>query len=225
MTHPTPLILIGGSFDPIHLAHLWMAQALFDRCLAAGITPEIRFLPTARSPFKQTQTSPKHRLAMLKGALRDTPFAIDKTEIFLAPPTYTLDTLGAVRARIGSTRPLIFVMGQDSLESLPRWKGGYALLSLASLWVFPRLEPNDTAPAVLTLPAELAQRQVADVTQLAKNPSGHLYLDPRTPPPISSSHTRAHLATTELYKKSLPERVIAYNKRTKLYGFTSPYES
>ena len=225
MTDTAPLILLGGSFDPIHQGHLWMAYEVHRQCLACQIAPELRFLPTARSPFKQTQTSAKHRLAMLKAALRDTPFSTDKTEIFLDPPTYTLDTLGKIRAKIGATRPLIFVMGQDSLESLPHWKGGYDLLALTHLWIFPRLNPKQEPAQPLTLPAELSSKQVTSIRSLAQNPSGLIYLDEQAPPAISSSHTRQHLATTELFKNSLPKRVIKYNKRTKLYGFTSPYES
>jgi len=227
MTETAPLILLGGSFDPIHNGHLWMAHEVYRHCLALDISAEIRFLPTARSPFKHTQTSAKHRLAMLRAALRDTPFGIDRTEVYSPPPTYTLDTLTRIRARIGSARSLIFVMGQDSLESLPRWKGGYELLALTHLWVFPRLEPtaNPQAQPSMTLAAELTARHTTTLQSLQQQPSGLIYLDDQMPPAISSSHTRQHLATTELFKNSLPKRVIKYNESTKLYGFTSPYES
>jgi nicotinate-nucleotide adenylyltransferase len=221
-----PLILLGGSFDPVHNGHLWMANAVNQELKSINTASEIRFLPTAGSPFKNTATSTKHRLAMLKRALRDTPFSIDKTEVYLPPPTYTLDTLGLIRQRIGSDRSLIFVLGQDSFESLPRWKGGYELLKLTHLWVFPRaMQVKQACPK---LPEVLMEEKASSIRQLLEKPQGLIFIDEKIPPEISSTLIRQHLATSEqvkLLKKSLPTRVMGYNKSTKLYGFTSPYES
>ncbi len=226
MSNAVPLVLFGGSFDPIHNGHLWMAHSIFQQFNEIGIQPEIRFLPTACSPFKKTQTSAKHRLAMLRLALRGTPFAIDKTEIYSTSTPFTIDTLTIIREKIGSTRPLIFMMGQDSLDSLPRWKGGFELLEKTHLWIFPRIDEKKTH--LLTLPNEIQNKQTFNVEDLYLKPSGLIYLDKNTPPHLSSSSIREHSATSELsmlLKKSLPPRVLAYNRKTKLYGFTSPYES
>jgi nicotinate-nucleotide adenylyltransferase len=226
MSNNIPLILFGGSFDPIHNSHLWMAHAVYQQFIEQDITPEIRFLPTACSPFKATQTSTKHRLTMLKLALRDTPFLIDKTEIVLTPPTFTIDTLSLIRQRIGLARPLIFVMGQDSLESLPRWKGGFDLLNQNHLWIFPRIHDYKTESVALV--DALKNRQVFDVKNLTKQPNGLIYLDQHTPPSLSSSDVREQAITSDfakLLKKSLPPRVFEYNLKTKIYGGTSPYES
>jgi nicotinate-nucleotide adenylyltransferase len=226
MSNTAPLVLIGGSFDPIHNSHLWMAHAVYRQFVEQGITPEIRFLPTAGSPFKATQTSTKHRLAMLKLALRDTPFLIDQTEVHLAPPTYTIDTLTLIRQRIGFERPLIFVMGQDSLESLSRWKGGFDLLNKTHLWIFLRISGDQVKS--IELVDELSNRQVLDVENLNEQANGLIYLDQNTPARLSSSEVRKHAITSDfakLLKKSLPPRVFAYNRKTKIYGGTSPYES
>ncbi|MDE2422458.1 MAG: nicotinate (nicotinamide) nucleotide adenylyltransferase [Gammaproteobacteria bacterium] len=226
MPSTIPLVLFGGSFDPIHESHLWMAHTVFQQLTHHGIQPEIRFLPTACSPFKTTQTSAKHRLTMLKLALRDTPFLIDKTEIHLPPPNFTIDTLGLIRARIGLERPLIFVMGQDSLESLPRWKGGFELLDKTHLWIFPRMN-SDKAESVM-LDDALQSRQVLNVENLSESANGLIYLDHQTPPNLSSSEVREHAKKSDfvkLLKKSLPPRVFEYNRKTKLYGGTTQYES
>jgi len=226
MSNAVPLVIFGGSFDPIHNGHLWMAHSVFEQFNENNIQPDIRFLPTACSPFKMTQTSAKHRLIMLKLALRDTPFAVDRTEIYSTSTPFTIDTLTIIRQRIGSARPLIFVMGQDSLESLPRWKGGFELLEKAHLWIFPRMDGKK--PDLLTLPEEIQNKQTLNIKDLYFKPNGLIYLDKNTPPYLSSSAVREHSATSEsskLLKKSLPPRVLAYNRKTKLYGFTSPYES
>ncbi len=227
MSNVVPLVLFGGSFDPIHNGHLWMANDVYQQLKGMNIQSEIRFLPTACSPFKETQTSAKHRLSMLRLALRDTPFAIDKTEIYSAPPNFTIDTLIKVRQRIGAARPLIFMIGQDSLDSLPRWKGGFELLDKTHLWIFPRADGEKVDN--FALPPEIQNRQISNIEALSTKPSGLIYLDKNTPPDVSSSLIREHSATSEaskLLKKSLPSRVLAYNRKTKLYyGLTSPYES
>ncbi len=226
MSNAVPLVLLGGSFDPIHNGHLWMAHSVFQQFNEIDIQPEIRLLPTACSPFKKTQTSAKHRLDMLRLALRDTPFAIDKTEIYSTSTPFTIDTLSTIRQKIGSLRPLIFMMGQDSLGSLPRWKGGFELLEKTHLWIFPRIDDQKTEK--LYIPTEIQDRQIFDIKNLEKKPNGLIYLDKNTPPHLSSSSIREYSATSErskLLKKSLPPRVLAYNRKTKLYGFTSPYES
>lgn len=226
MPNTAPLVLFGGSFDPIHNGHLWMAYSVFQQFNEVDIQPDIRFLPTACSPFKKTQTSAKHRLDMLKLGLRDTPFAIDKTEIYSTSTPFTIDTLNSIRQRIGSARPLIFIMGQDSLESLPQWKGGFELLEKTHLWVFPRIDGKKTDD--LTLPNDIQNRQIFNFEELCLKVSGLIYLDKNIPPHLSSSIIREHSATSvgsKLLKKSLPPRVLAYNRKTKLYGFTSQYES
>ncbi|MBC7750350.1 MAG: nicotinate (nicotinamide) nucleotide adenylyltransferase [Candidatus Saccharibacteria bacterium] len=226
MSNIVPLVLFGGTFDPIHNGHIWMAHSVFQQFNEVGIHAEIRFLPTACSPFKKTQTSAKHRLDMLRLAIRDTPFAIDKTEIYSTSTPYTIDTLNTIRERVGSLRPLIFIMGQDSLDSLPQWKGGFELLEKTHLWIFPRMNGKKTN--FLTLPTEIQNKQSFNPKDLYLNRNGLIYLDKYNPPPLSSSSVREHSATSELsilLKKSLPPRVLAYNRKTKLYGFTSPYES
>ncbi len=226
MSNTAPLVLFGGSFDPIHKSHLWMAHTVYQQLTNCGIKPEIRFLPTACSPFKSTQTSAKHRLTMLKLALRDTAFLIDKTEIHLPPPNFTIDTLALIRKRIGLERPLIFVMGQDSLESLPRWKGGFELLDKTHLWIFPRI--NGEQAESIVLDDVLQNKQVLKVKNLSESANGLIFLDHQTPPNLSSSDVREHAKTSDfakLLKKSLPPRVFEYNRKTKLYGGTTQYES
>ena len=226
MSNSAPLVLFGGSFDPIHNSHLWMAHAVYQQFTEQGITPNIRFLPTACSPFKTTQTSAKHRLTMLKLALRDTPFNIDKTEIYSTSTPFTIDTLSLIRQKIGSARPIIFIMGQDSLDSLPRWKGGFDLFNKTHLWIFPRMTGDQIASIVIA--DTLKSRRVFEVKKLTEQAHGLIYVDQQTPPNLSSSSVREHALMSDfakLLKKSLPTRVFEYNRKTKLYGLTSPYES
>lgn len=208
-----PLVLLGGSFDPVHQGHLWMAWAVQARLPTA----ELRFLPTAASPFKTGQTPARHRRAMLRLALRDTPFGLETLEIRQRQTCYTLDTLQAIRTRLGPDRPLIFVLGQDAFESLPRWKGGYALLELAHLWVFSRPAQGNR----LALPASLQLRQADSPQSLLAQPAGLVWLDERIPPAISSTKIRQYLATS---RPLLPPRVYRYTRQSDLYGKTHTHD-
>lgn len=209
----SPLVLIGGSFDPIHLGHLWMADAIAQQLPSATI----KFLPTAGSPLKHTQTSVKHRLAMLRLALRDTPYQIERHEIYKQHPVYTVDTLQQIRHELGADRPLIFVMGQDSLESLHRWKDYQHLFAYSHFWVFSRPELGCS----LQLPPAFQSHYTALAALLCQSAAGLIYLDHRAPPCISSTKIRQHLATS---RPLVPKRIWEYNQSALLYGSTSSYE-
>jgi nicotinate-nucleotide adenylyltransferase len=209
----SPLVLIGGSFDPVHLGHLWMADAVSRQLPNACI----KFLPTAGSPLKHTQTSAKHRLAMLRLALRDTPYQIDRHEINQIQPVYTVDTLQQIRHQLGADRVLIFVIGQDSLESLHRWKHYSQLFALTHFWVFARHGSEQS----LHVPAEFRSYHTDHLAALTSQPAGLIYLDHRQPPNISSTKIRQHLATS---RPLVPRRIWEYNQRALLYGSTSSYE-
>jgi nicotinate-nucleotide adenylyltransferase len=218
MSNIVPLVLFGGSFDPIHNGHLWMAHTVYQQFKGIGILPEIRFLPTACSPHKQTKTSIKHRLHMLKLALRDTPFHIDRTEIQSTTTHYTIDTLAKVRQKIDPHRAVIFIIGQDSLESLANWKGGYAILEMTHLWIFPRT--HDVLADHLNLPNEIRNKETSRIEDLTKTSNGLIFLDKNRPPPLSSSSIRIHTTSLDhsrLLKKTLPQRVLAYNRKSKIY--------
>jgi nicotinate-nucleotide adenylyltransferase len=136
-----PLIraYLGGSFDPVHCGHLQMAMAVYNHLiLIADQRPvHVALLPNARSPFKDKSSAAKQRLAMLELAVADSPLEICTHELWQAPPVYTIDTVKALRKRYPDDT-LIFIMGADSVTSLPRWKQGLELTDYVHLWVFDR---------------------------------------------------------------------------------------
>lgn len=127
--------LLGGSFDPVHVAHLAMADA-FATALALD---ELRFLPASR-PWQKTGllASATERREMLEIALATHAaptgrYVIDARELQRAGPTFTLDTLRDVRAEVGDDVSLVFLFGADQLLHLDTWKGWTALWSFAHL--------------------------------------------------------------------------------------------
>ena len=138
---------LGGSFDPVHNGHLQMALYVYQSLLPLAKPQQrelqVSLLPNARSPFKADSTDPKHRLAMLKLAIKDTPLQINELELWQTPPVYTIDSVKTLRARYPHDS-LIFIMGMDSARSLEHWKNGLQLTDYVNLWVFDREENFDS---------------------------------------------------------------------------------
>ena len=112
--------LMGGTFDPIHIAHLIVAEEV---CTALGLT-EMVFVPAGHPPHKlaRTSTDPHHRLTMVELAIASNPhFSISRVEIDRPGPSYLVDTLRLLHAQWGPQVELNFVIGWDSLEDFPTW--------------------------------------------------------------------------------------------------------
>ena len=127
--------LFGGTFDPIHLAHLAVAEAACDDLELAGVT----FIPAAQPPHKAGRivTPVVHRLAMVEAAVADNPrFSVSRIEIDREGPSYTVDTLQAMSdAGVG---PLALVLSAEAVAELPSWRDPERVLTLATLVIAPR---------------------------------------------------------------------------------------
>lgn len=132
---------LGGSFNPVHHGHIEMAMAVYNTLAPIANEQQralhVYLLPNARSPFKEQSTDPKHRLAMLKLAVVDTPLQIEELELWQTPPVYSIDSVRALRQYYPDDS-LIFIMGMDSARSLEQWKEGLQLINYVHLWIFNR---------------------------------------------------------------------------------------
>ena len=133
--------LFGGSFDPVHVAHLLVAEAAADEL---GAT--IRFLPAREQPFKRAahQASAEQRVAMLELAVRGNPrLRVEPVELGLPTPSYTVRTLRALAEREPRNR-FMLLLGADAARDLAAWWEVEALPGLADVVVFAR--PGATVP-------------------------------------------------------------------------------
>ena len=164
---------LGGSFDPVHNGHLQMALYVYQSLLPIAKQQQrelqVSLLPNARSPFKADSTDPKHRLTMLKLAIKDTPLQINELELWQTPPVYTIDSVKTLRARYPHDS-LIFIMGMDSAQSLDKWKNGLALTDHVNLWVFNRLSIGENTPINNDTNAE-TDKKLVNTDLIASNPS------------------------------------------------------
>ena len=110
------LVLFGGSFDPVHHGHLIVARAVAE---LRGFN-RITLVPAAQSPHKRdAHASAEHRLAMLRLAVEDDElFDICDSEVKRSPPSYSIDTVEALRSQHGGDVELHWVIGADMLIDL-----------------------------------------------------------------------------------------------------------
>lgn len=123
--------ILGGTFDPPHLAHLAVAHAAYEQM----DLDHVRLLP-AREPwqkFDQGVTSPKHRLAMARLAAAEADYlVVDETEMRRRGPTYTIDTLEYLEG------DPVLILGSDSAVGIPSWHRADEVLAMAKIAVVPR---------------------------------------------------------------------------------------
>jgi nicotinate-nucleotide adenylyltransferase len=215
---PQPIGLLGGTFDPIHLGHLRLAEELGE---ALGLA-EVRFIPTGTPPHRgQPQASRDDRLAMVRLAIVGNPrFVVDAHEIHKTDPCYMVDTLTELRAECGSERPLTLFLGTDAFLGLTTWHDWRRLFALAHLAVAhrPGFDPVTRQAAMPdALARELAQRRTESSADLHSTPAGRIYLYATTQLDIAASRIRGLIRSGHSARYLVPDAVLDYIERHRLY--------
>ncbi len=207
--------ILGGTFDPIHNAHL---QLSLEARVVAGLG-EVRLIPAGSPPHRQApRATPNDRLAMVRLAIKGhAALSVDAGEVQSSQPSYTVPTLRRLRIELGMERPLILILGADAFAGLESWHAWRELFSLAHLLVGTR--PNhaldaDRMPAGLA--AELKARQCAPEA-LSSVPAGHIASFAMTPMDISATAIRQRLASGGAVRGLLPDSVLDYISHHNLY--------
>ncbi len=199
--------ILGGSFDPIHIGHLLMAEYAREQLQLS----EVRFIPAAISPLKQDKqpTDAKHRVEMIRLAIGgNSHFKLDERELRREGPSYTVDTLTDLKSEFPASE-LVFIMGADSLADLQAWREPERICQLAFLAIAAR--GGQPAPDVEQLRRYLPQDQVAGAAE-------HILNLPQLE--ISSTDLRARVLSGRTIRYQVPAAVEAYIAAAKLY--TSP---
>lgn len=210
--------LLGGSFDPVHMAHLALGQA----AITALKLDQLVLIPAGHAWQKGgNQADGRHRLAMLRLAIASLPasteashWKIDEQEVNRNGPSYTIDTLKALREHYGSDDALILVLGSDQFRNLDTWHDWQHLLDYAHLAVTQRerIPLSDLPPDIEKL---LAARGTG---ALPDTPAGNIMFFRMPPVPLSATQLRKQLAAGQPVSGLLPMGVEAYIRRHGLYG-------
>jgi nicotinate-nucleotide adenylyltransferase len=204
--------ILGGTFDPVHLGHLALAEEVREALRLARVL----FVP-AGDPWQKAGTGVTPgavRLALVEAAIADNPgFAASRIEIDRPGPTYTVETLAAIAGaeRAGGRDPdLWFILSTEALAGLPTWRDPERVLSLARLAVVPRAgDAEDLAGA--------AARFAADFP--GQGDRAVFLAGPRLA--ISGSLIRARVAAGRSIRYLVPDAVAAAIREYALYEPTA----
>jgi nicotinate-nucleotide adenylyltransferase len=134
--------VLGGTFDPIHIGHLIVAEEARTKLGLA----EVLFVPAGQPWLKQDRdiTPVVHRVEMVRRGIADNPyFKLSTLEVDRPGPSYTVDTLESLKDQLSSEASLFFILGRDTLAELPLWKEPRKVVQLCRLVVPPRLGSRD----------------------------------------------------------------------------------
>jgi nicotinate-nucleotide adenylyltransferase len=202
---PLRLLIFGGTFDPPHLAHVVLPPLVAKELGCERII----YVPAAMNPLKTEQpTAPEHRLEMLRLAIRDIPNAeICTIELEREGPSYTVDTLTALRDRFGPDAELRLLLGADAALSFPRWREPQRILELATPAVM--LRPPWDEPAW--------QRALRETYPADEAKHWRSWTVPAPQRDISGTEVRRRATGGEALEELLPEAVTAYIQEHGLY--------
>jgi nicotinate-nucleotide adenylyltransferase len=196
--------IYGGSFDPVHIGHLLVAETVREQMKL----DEIIWVPAALSPLKQANppSSNRARLEMLRLAIGGHPqFSVDERELNRGGISYTVDTLRELH-RERPDHTWFFLMGADSLIDFDRWKEPAEICRLASPIIVAR--GGEPPPDFNLLKAYLVEPRLLEITEQAI----------RMPQiQISSSELRQRASQGLSLRYRVPSSVDAYIRQHQLY--------
>ncbi len=196
--------IFGGSFDPVHMGHLLMAECCREHCRL----DRVRFIPTAVSPHKvETHPAPAAaRLEMLKLAVQGhAAFEVSDEEIRRGGVSFTVDTLRRTHAALPEGE-LFFLMGSDTLAEFDSWKSPAEICQLAQLVVVSR--PGSPPPNFEVLAPLVTRRRIEEM---------QAYQVRMPQIDISSTEIRGRVATGRSIRFQVPRAVEKYIEAQRLY--------
>lgn len=172
--------LYFGSFNPVHIGHLIVA----DSILLSKEVERIWFVVSPKSPFKQNDELLHHfdRLDLLSLAIQGNGgFAVSDVEFNLPQPNYTVDTLSLLRKKFPQHQ-FDLIIGEDNLSTFHRWKDYQEILKHHRLLVYPRPKSTphklEDLSKVVLLKAPLIEISATEIRRRIKNGHSIKYLVP-----------------------------------------------
>ncbi len=207
------IAIMGGTFNPIHNAHLRVAVEIADLFTLNQLKLMPCFQPAHKAVFG---SSTKQRVEMLELAVAsDVRLSVDTREVVSAKPSFTIDTLKELRAEVGRDPALIIIIGMDSFCSLPSWKNWLELTSYAHIVVVSR--PGSFPVFTDELKNYYEKYRASTIAELQCAPSGCILFEAISPLDISSSMIRELQAQKKSIAYLLPDSVQNYIEKNKLY--------
>jgi nicotinate-nucleotide adenylyltransferase len=187
--------ILGGSFNPVHLGHLFLA----DKVISTLKLDRVVFVPAYRSPFKlaaaDMEDSAADRLEMLAAAVAgDSRFTVDNCEIRREGVSYTVDTIEDIITRYMPEGKPALIIGDDLVEDFPKWYESKKILQLADIVIARRI---DSAPTEYPFEHTLVDNEVMN---------------------ISSQMVRRKITEDDGWRSLVPAAAAAIIEDRRLYG-------
>lgn len=195
--------ILGGTFDPVHNGHIKVAEAVKTQLDLAKVV----FVPAGQPWLKSGSpvSAAEHRVEMVRLAIDGHPgFELSLVEIDRPGPSYTVDTIKELHAKLGAGDALFFILGWDSLAQLPRWKEPARFIELCHLVAVPR--PGCKLP------------DLKELETLVPGLSSRLVLLDKPEIDVSATQIRRRVAEGLSIRGLVPIPVTGYIKTHKLYG-------
>jgi len=208
--------VLGGSFNPVHLGHLRAAEEVRE----GQALDEMLLVPAAVPPHKDaTGIAPAHhRLRMLELAIASRPgLRAARLELDRPGPSYSIDTLRALRGEIGDRR-LVFAVGWDAFREIGTWKEHTAIFATCDVVVVTR-PPGPMRLTIEDIPVAAKEAFCYDPSSESfRHASGHvLSLQRITALDISAAAIRARVAAGRSIGFLVPAEVETYIEAHRLY--------
>ncbi len=200
--------ILGGTFDPIHIGHLIVAE---EARIRLGLE-EVLFVPAGQPVFKPDRdiTPASHRVEMVRRAISDNPhFKLCTLEVERPGPSYTVDTLMMLRKQLGREASFFFILGRDTLAELHLWKEPRKLVRLCKLVAAPR-------PVLSAVEGSGSKDLKHLETSIPELPGRVIQLEMPVIG-ISSSEIRQRVAQGLSIRYLVPEGVETYITEQKIY--------
>jgi nicotinate-nucleotide adenylyltransferase len=208
--------VFGGTFNPIHLGHLSIAQQVAQ----ALDFNQVRFIPAAQPPHKPApKVSAQQRADMVQLAIQDYPnFVLDTTELARTGPSYTVDTLQQLKAQLPD-QSFCLILGWDAFTNIHTWHEWQSLFTLAHIALVQRPQQEQTIlPMAIKTEFDNRLRSLSDAkTLMRKQNAGLICQVPTNPLSISSTEIRQQLSLGQTPLGQLPSAVIDYINQHQLY--------
>ena len=196
--------VLGGTFDPVHLGHLIVAEDLREKL---GLR-EVLFIPAGRPWLKmkeeKTVSAPEHRLAMVRLAVAlNHYFKVSTMEINRPGISYSIDTVLEMKSELGAQTEIYFIVGPDALAELPKWKEPARLVEICRVVGIgrPGYTKANLRKLERSIPGASRRIMMVDVPQID----------------ISSTEIRERIACGLSIRYLVPEAVEKYIAEHKLY--------
>jgi nicotinate (nicotinamide) nucleotide adenylyltransferase len=217
------IAIYGGTFDPVHLAHLEIAR----RVLQLFEIDELLFVPAQRAPHKVERevTLPVHRYAMLALATqKDARILVSTFELDAPDRRYTVDTLAHFQSKFGRSAELFFVMGADSWSEITMWREWERLITMANHIVVTRpgneIDWDQVTPSVAVQIVDLRGSDQSSLSSLEKEGQARkIFVTDVVMIDISATEIRRAAREDRIddLRKLVPLPVADYISKYKLY--------